>query len=102
MGYGGKGSKGRKGQEGTAWDAAQTAGTMKHSLEDSKLSPRQPRSAQDLPRQRPQRIVEAFPHLTVASDWHERRPPRSGAPLAAIRGAYRCLEGFLGLSCHLK
>ena len=35
-------------------------------------------SREDLTRSHPQRIVEAFPHLTVAADWPERRAPRSG------------------------
>ena len=79
MGYGGKGSKGRKSQDGTAWDAAQAAGAIKHNLEASILSQKPPRWAQDLPKIRPQRLVEAFPHLTVAADWPESKPPRSGA-----------------------
>eukprot|EP00747_Dinoflagellata_sp_TGD_P167587 gnl/TRDRNA2_/TRDRNA2_192254_c0_seq1.p1 gnl/TRDRNA2_/TRDRNA2_192254_c0~~gnl/TRDRNA2_/TRDRNA2_192254_c0_seq1.p1 ORF type:complete len:342 (+),score=77.64 gnl/TRDRNA2_/TRDRNA2_192254_c0_seq1:144-1169(+) len=36
-------------------------------------------SVADLARRRPQRPVDAFPHLTVAADWPERRAPRSGS-----------------------
>ncbi|CAK9110597.1 unnamed protein product [Durusdinium trenchii] len=64
----GKGSKGGKaeGGKGKAWDAAQNSGAIKYTLED-------------LTRLRPQRVVEAFPHLSVAADWPESRPPRSGS-----------------------
>jgi len=54
--------------DGRAWDAAQL-----RSLQHSQQQPL------DLARPRPQRRVEAFPHLTVAADWPEHRPPRSGS-----------------------
>eukprot|EP00435_Cladocopium_sp_Y103_P025512 s1076_g6.t1 len=82
MGYGGGGGKGGKGRgkggksskdgkdgkngDESSWDAAQSSGKIKLTLED-------------LTRVHPQRTVEAFPHLTVAADWPESRAPRSGS-----------------------
>eukprot|EP00928_Gymnodinium_smaydae_P061773 TRINITY_DN45785_c0_g1_i1.p1 TRINITY_DN45785_c0_g1~~TRINITY_DN45785_c0_g1_i1.p1 ORF type:complete len:371 (-),score=103.34 TRINITY_DN45785_c0_g1_i1:37-1104(-) len=73
----GKGSKGGGGRGGGPaqqpreddWDASQ-----RRSLESAAA-----RSPLDLTRRRPQRPVEAFPGLTVAADWPERRAPRSGS-----------------------
>lgn len=72
---GSKSSKGDASGPGYAsrasdWDTAQ----LRNLAED------RPRSRPlDLSRIRPQRRVEAFPHLTVAADWPESRPPRSGS-----------------------
>ena len=66
----GKGrNKGGYGEKGSEWDAAQRdPGRLQLTLED-------------LQRVRPQRCVEAFPHLTVCSDWPEtgKPVPRSGS-----------------------
>eukprot|EP00933_Yihiella_yeosuensis_P065651 TRINITY_DN6958_c0_g7_i1.p1 TRINITY_DN6958_c0_g7~~TRINITY_DN6958_c0_g7_i1.p1 ORF type:complete len:273 (+),score=63.02 TRINITY_DN6958_c0_g7_i1:55-819(+) len=66
----GKGGGGYRSQEGLAsWDEAQLR----------QLSESAAREPVDLSRIRPQRPVDAFPHLTVAADWPERRAPRSGS-----------------------
>eukprot|EP00930_Biecheleria_cincta_P097858 TRINITY_DN89546_c0_g1_i1.p1 TRINITY_DN89546_c0_g1~~TRINITY_DN89546_c0_g1_i1.p1 ORF type:complete len:312 (+),score=73.32 TRINITY_DN89546_c0_g1_i1:126-1061(+) len=71
---GSKSSKGDAAGRGYAsrasdWDAAQ----LRNLAED------RPSRPLDLARVRPQRRVEAFPHLTVAADWPESKPPRSGS-----------------------
>mmetsp|Transcript_28588 Transcript_28588/g.62186 ORF Transcript_28588/g.62186 Transcript_28588/m.62186 type:complete len:470 (-) Transcript_28588:152-1561(-) len=66
----GKWSRNGKGYAGTQnWDEAQ----LKKLDEGSKMDPSK------LADPRPQRPVEAFPPLTVAADWPERRAPRSGS-----------------------
>ncbi|CAL1149131.1 unnamed protein product [Cladocopium goreaui] len=97
MGYsaGGKGGKGRgKGGKSKdaggadSWDAAQSSGKIKLTLED-------------LTRVHPQRVVEAFPQLTVAADWPESRAPRSGSAfyLPLIWTALLPPEASEGPSC---
>ena len=69
-GQGGRGGKGGKGKGDSNWDAAQ-----QRNLDRPQLT------LEDLQRVRPQRCVEAFPHLTVCSDWPEagKSVPRSGS-----------------------
>eukprot|EP00929_Paragymnodinium_shiwhaense_P103038 TRINITY_DN6631_c0_g1_i1.p1 TRINITY_DN6631_c0_g1~~TRINITY_DN6631_c0_g1_i1.p1 ORF type:complete len:390 (-),score=80.67 TRINITY_DN6631_c0_g1_i1:85-1188(-) len=64
----GKGGKSGEAQSGN-WDEAQL-----RSLQGGR-----PFSLADLDKPRPQRVVEAFPQLTVAADWAEKRQPRSGS-----------------------
>lgn len=71
-GVGGVAASYGAGADTAAWDEAQKRGLAAPRASSAA-------SLQELLQARPQQQVEAFPHLTVAADWPERRQPRSGS-----------------------
>ena len=97
-GKGGGSGKGSKGGKGSDWDAAQ-----QRNLDRPQLT------LEDLPRVRPQRVVDPFPQLTVCSDWPEagKPVPRSGSATClhldgeAVSPSCRLLETRLAKAFYL-